>query len=276
MPELPEVETVVRQLRPVLVGRRITAVRILDTKLAGNFRPAAGSRIVAVEREGKQILLELDGSQDRHWLAIHLRMTGRLQLASLAGPGSLRFLRAEFRLGDDSLQFSDTRRFGTVGIHPDRESCRAPGLDPMTPAFTAARLSTLLRGSRSPLKTWLLRQDRITGIGNIYACEILFESGLHPLRAAGSLDDGACRRLHAVIRRVLRRAIEACGTTFSDFQDARGVEGSYQAYLKVYGRTGQPCPACSTPIGRMIQQQRGTWWCPACQPEPSKHHERTR
>lgn len=276
MPELPEVETVVRQLRPLLVGRCITAVRILDAKLAGNFRPALGSRIVAVEREGKQILLELEGAQGRCWLVIHLRMTGRLQLASFAGPGSERFLRAEFRLDNDRLQFSDTRRFGTLGLHTDRDTCRAPGLDPMTSAFTAARLATLLAGSRSPLKTWLLRQDRITGIGNIYACEILFECGLHPLRPAGSLDAVERKQLHAVIRRVLNRAIKACGTTFSDFQDARGVEGSYQAYLKVYGRTGQPCPACATLIERTVQQQRGTWWCPACQPATPSNHERTR
>ncbi|MCA9783577.1 MAG: bifunctional DNA-formamidopyrimidine glycosylase/DNA-(apurinic or apyrimidinic site) lyase [Candidatus Cloacimonetes bacterium] len=266
MPELPEVETVVRQLRPMLVGQRIQGVRILDAKLSGDYRPITGALIEDVQREGKQILLCLKGRKGPHWLAVHLRMTGRLQLASFASENSQRFLRAEFSLGSDRLQFSDTRRFGTLILAGSRDDLAAPGVDPTGPAFTTTRLAALLNGSRSPLKTWLLRQDRITGIGNIYACEILFESGLHPFRAAGSLEPDEIKRLHTSTRRVLRRAIKACGTTFDSFQDARGVEGSYQRYLKVYGRTGEYCGVCATPIERIIMQQRGTWWCPRCQP----------
>jgi len=268
VPELPEVETVARQLAPQVEGRRIVSVGIVDPKLehAALHRDLPGARIRDCGRMGKQVVLRLDTARGgRRWLCIHLRMTGRLRVLEAApGPVALP-LRAVLELDRGWLTFVDPRRFGTLRLADRRSGAAPPGAEPLSRAFTAASLTALLGRSRQPLKPWLLRQDRITGLGNIYASEILFVSRLSPERAAGSLDAGEIRRLHRAIRSVLRAAISACGTTFSDFQDARGVEGSYARYLTVYGREDQPCRRCRTPIRRGVQQQRATYWCPRCQ-----------
>jgi formamidopyrimidine-DNA glycosylase len=138
-------------------------------------------------------------------------------------------------------------------------------MDPLSPHLTPASLGRLIGESRQNVKAWLLRQDRLVGLGNIYASEILFVAGISPLREAGSLSPDEHGRLWRATRRVLRRAIRNCGTTFSDFQDAQGLTGSYQHYLKVYGREDEPCPACRTPVVRIVQQQRSTYYCPRCQ-----------
>ncbi len=276
MPELPEVETVARQLAPLVEGRRVERVRLLDPLLrrVRGWRAPAGSPgagVARVFRHGKQVLFELrpNGARRRArgesplWLAVHLRMTGRLSVARRV-PRERAHLRAIFRLDDGVVLFHDVRRFGTIRWLKDPEDAAPGAIDPTTPAFTPASLASLLGTSRQEIKPWLLRQDRIVGLGNIYASEILHLARIAPIRPAGSLDRAERRRLHDATRRVLERAIENCGTTFSDFQDAYGVTGSYQELLSVYGREGEPCPRCGEPVVRLVQQQRSTFWCPGC------------
>jgi formamidopyrimidine-DNA glycosylase len=261
MPELPEVETIVRQLAPLVAGRRVRSIRVLDPKLTAAAREdLAGLPVTTVTRRGKRIVIAIGASAR---LAVHLRMTGRLVFVPAGAPGARRALRATIDLDDGRVEFCDPRRFGTLEWI-DGAADAEPGLDPTGPGFTVGALRGLLRGARQPLKTWLLRQDRLAGLGNIYASEILHRARLSPFRAGGTLSVEETRRLHDATRAVLEDAIRNCGTTFSDFKDAHGVTGQYQQFLRVYDRAGQPCPACGTPIRRQVQQQRSTYWCPDC------------
>jgi formamidopyrimidine-DNA glycosylase len=192
-------------------------------------------------------------------------MTGRLVwVAGRAEPEPER-QRARFTLDHGRLLFLDTRRFGTFSWFRSESEAEPVGLDPLRNDFDPRRLSELIGDSRQPIKPWLLRQDRLVGLGNIYASEILHRSRISPLRQAGSLQPPEIRRLHASTRAILERAIRNCGTTFSDFQDARGVEGSYQRYLAVYDREGCRCRRCRATLERIVQQQRSTFYCPSCQ-----------
>ncbi len=270
MPELPEVETVARQLAPAVAGRRIERFSILDELLRKQpTPPLRGRTIVSVFRLGKQVAFELGPRPSRDvdplWLLVHLRMTGRLIAEPEGGRGRPPHLRALFTLDRGRLLFIDTRRFGTFCWVRDLEEGRPAGVDPVSPEFTPERLDALIEGSPSPIKPWLLRQDRIVGLGNIYASEILHVCRVSPHRAAGSLKRRERRALHRATVEVLERAIENCGTTFSDFQDARGVEGSYQQFLAVYGREGERCKRCRGTVEKIVQQQRSTFWCPRCQ-----------
>ena len=269
IPELPEVETVARQLRPRLVGRAVRGLRILDPRLRNERVPrVAGRRIREVTRSGKRVLIEFSprsGGRDPLWLAVHLRMTGRLIAATRIEPGDQSYLRARFALDRGSLWFIDTRRFGTLDWFRNPDEAEPAGFDPLAPEFDPSRLADLLGSSRQPLKPWLLRQDRLVGLGNIYASEILHAARLSPFREAGSLTRQQVRRLHASTRKILERAIAMCGTTFSDFQDARGLEGSFQRFLRVYDCEDEPCRRCRAPVMRAVQQQRSTFYCPDCQ-----------
>lgn len=267
MPELPEVETIARQLAPLIEGRRVRSVRVLDPLI--DARPTTalvGRRVEQVRRLGKQVVLDLAGL----WVAIHLRMTGRL-IWRETSPGQGRgliardHLRAWLGLTGGRLAFHDTRRFGTLRVVDSLDAIQPPGADPLATSFTLSVLADLLQGSSQPIKVWLLRQDRITGLGNIYASEILFEGGIDPRKPAGSLRPDRVARLHRVMRQVLTRAIKSCGTTFSDFQDAHGLTGSYQGCLCVYGREGESCPRCGAQVRRLVQQQRSTFYCGRCQ-----------
>jgi formamidopyrimidine-DNA glycosylase len=269
MPELPEVETVARQLDRTLPGRTLRGLAVADPKLA-RLEPLAprlaGAVLGPVRRSGKRVVLSLrepDGSP-RGWLAVHLRMTGRLLEADAEAPDPTH-LRLRLWLEPGRLDFTDARRFGTVDWVTDPAGLRPPGLDPFEAACSVAALTDLSRGSRTPLKAWLLDQTRITGLGNIYACEILHACGVSPHRAAGSLLPEDWTLLRREMRRILRLAIRHCGTTFRDFQDSRGVEGSFAGFLQVYGRAGEPCVRCGGVVVRETQSQRGSWWCPACQ-----------
>ncbi|MBN1774367.1 MAG: bifunctional DNA-formamidopyrimidine glycosylase/DNA-(apurinic or apyrimidinic site) lyase [Deltaproteobacteria bacterium] len=270
MPELPEVESVVRQLAPRLRGRRLREVELLDPRLRrADFRPALGGTVERVIRIGKQVEIRLRETRGcgNIRLLCHLRMTGRLVwLARDETPRETRHLRARLRFDGGELLFIDPRRFGTLRFVP--EGCEAPaaGLEPLSRACTPVRLSGLLARSRQELKPWLLRQDRLVGIGNIYASEIAFRARLHPRRTAGSLRPEEVRRLHQAVRSVLRRAIRFGGTTFSDFADVSGRSGRFYAMLAVYDREGRLCRRCRTPIVRFVQQQRSTYCCPRCQP----------
>jgi formamidopyrimidine-DNA glycosylase len=269
MPELPEVETVARQLAPFVVGRTVKGLRIFDPRLrSGRTPPMTGRRIRGVSRSGKRVLFAFSprgDTGDPLWLAVHLRMTGRLLWRDAAAPGDLPPHRARFTLDHGTLVFADTRRFGTFDWYASGEAAAPTGVEPLSAELTPARFRALLAGTRQSLKAWLLRQDRLVGLGNIYASEILYRARLSPFREAGSLDAREAGRLRTATRQILARAIRNCGTTFSDFQDARGIEGSYQQYLTVYDRGADPCRRCRRPIERVVQQQRSTYYCPSCQ-----------
>ena len=282
MPELPEVETVVRQLKPALCGRQIRAVRILDPLLRTlQTNDLPGREIIDVARSGKEIILTLsfpttrqhrspsrqdDQSAATLWLAIHLRMTGRLTWEPRVGRSVRRpRLRALITFDEGALCFYDLRRFGTITRIEDERRLVPPGQDPLSPTFRSREMWQLLRRSNQELKVWLLRQDRLCGLGNIYVCEILHRARLDPWIPTSDLTLEHARKLHRVTRQILRKAIQNCGTTFSDFQDAHGLTGRYQHFLVVYNREGEPCPTCGTTIQRCKQHGRSTFFCPRCQ-----------
>jgi formamidopyrimidine-DNA glycosylase len=269
VPELPEVETVARQLAGLVRERTVVGLRVLDPSLKRDgFPRVAGRRVSDVTRSGKRVLFSFSpspGRTDELWLAVHLRMTGRLIWFDEAQRFDTAHLRARFRLDRGSLLFYDTRRFGTFQFFRSFEDTEPEGVDPLSPGLNSRSLGRLIGSSKQNIKAWLLRQDRLVGLGNIYASEILFVAGISPLREAASLSDAEHRRLLRATRHVLRRAIGNCGTTFSDFQDAQGVTGSYQNFLAVYGRGSEPCPRCRTTVIRLVQQQRSTFYCPHCQ-----------
>lgn len=276
MPELPEVETVARQLAPVLRGRVLRGVQLFDAKLAPlAVRPLIGGRVESVTRCGKEIAIALRGKKAAY-LCVHLRMTGRLiwkrenakGAASDASPD--RHLRAVLRFDRGELCFYDPRRFGTLRCVTALEELNVRGREPLAPDFTAEELCELLAGSKQEIKTWLLRQDKLVGLGNIYASEILFRSRIHPQRPAGSLSAVEIRALHRTTRRVLEAAIRHAGTTFSDFRHTTGSSGGFQRFLKVYDREGKPCTACAQPIARIVGQGRSTYYCSSCQPRRIK------
>jgi formamidopyrimidine-DNA glycosylase len=261
MPELPEVETVARQLAPLVTGRTVRRLEVLDPLLKPRRLPAVrGRAITAVTRSGKQVVFAFSGAP--LFLAVHLRMTGRLIFRE--SDAEVAALRARFVLDRGELQFVDTRRFGTFTWSARQETFEPVGVDPLTSRFDVNVLSRLLAHSPTPLKVWLLRQDKLVGIGNIYASEICWEAKLSPFRAAGRLRVAERERLCVAIRLVLERAIANSGTTFSDFQDAHGLTGSYQRLLGVYEREGEPCARCGTAIQRVTQAQRSTYWCSGC------------
>jgi formamidopyrimidine-DNA glycosylase len=276
MPELPEVETVARQLDPHLAGRTLVELGVVDTERLSPGPPperTLGTPIAQVRRLGKQVIVAFGpGGLDAPALAIHLRMSGRLIWRERAGEAPTH-VRARLRLDRGEVLFVDPRRFGTITWHRRAREATPLGVDPLSRRLTPKRWEELLGSSRQELKAWLLRQDRLVGLGNIYACEILFEAGLSPQRPAGSLDSDERARLSTATRRVLRRAIRKCGTTFSDFQDAHGVTGSYQTMLFVYGREDEPCRRCGERIVRIVQQQRSTFHCPRCQNRESRIRE---
>ena len=273
MPELPEVETVARQIAASARGRVVTRLVVSDPRIKLTRREiaqVAGRRITTVKRFGKQVAFELDDAgAPALWLLVHLRMTGRL-IWHPAESDSTGSSRAILHLDSGAISFRDTRRFGTLELVPSLVDRRSWEVDPIEDSFTSADLLKLLSGARQEIKAWLLRQDRLVGLGNIYASEVLYRAGIHPQRQADSLTRAEAQRLTRAIRTVLQLAIKHCGTTFSDFQDSRGEVGGYGRFLRVYQRSGQPCPACGSPIERIVQQQRSTFFCPLCQPETAR------
>ncbi len=272
MPELPEVETIRRDLAPLVVGRRIVAFHVApggERLLAGV--PAAalraqlvGRRLTALGRRGKYLLFHLD---DGAVLIVHLRMTGALFHRQPADPPDP-FLRARLLLqGGAELRFTDIRKFGTWQVVADAaETLAHLGPEPLGRAFTAEALWAALRGRTAPLKSALLNQERVAGLGNIYVDEALFEAGLHPTVPAGSLRPAERARLHAAIVRVLRQGVRRRGASFRDYADGLGRRGRQQHYVRVFRRTGQPCDVCGAPIRRTVVGGRATHWCPRCQP----------
>lgn len=273
MPELPEVETVVRSLRPLLAGRIIGAVTTSGLRLRRTVdrarlrRLCRGQSIRGVERRGKYIVVHLDSGAA---VLVHLGMTGRLLVSPETCPPPPH-THVVFSLDrGDELRFVDARRFGLVVAYRQGELEQADelaglGPDPLGSEFTRRGFQAELAKSDRAIKEFLLDQTRVAGLGNIYACEALFRAGISPRRRASSLSRERAVRLHRTIRDVLEEAAAHRGTTFRDFVDADGEPGEQQAHLLVYGREGEPCKACRATIRRAVQGGRSTFYCPVCQ-----------
>jgi formamidopyrimidine-DNA glycosylase len=277
VPELPEVESVRRQLKPELVGRRFERVEIADSRLVRPFEPAEvaaeleGERVVAVDRRGKYLIVRFESGRV---LLIHLRMTGSLRHAPHGALQDDPYRRAVVRLDDGSdVAYRDVRRFGTwLVLEPEEAepylSARV-GEEPLEAVFTAAHLGRRLAGRRAPVKAALLDQRTLAGMGNIYVDEALWRARINPLRSAASLDSGEVRRLHRGVRAALAHGIARQGSTLRDYALPDGASGRMQDEFRVYGRAGEPCPRCRTPILKTRVAGRGTWYCPYCQPLPT-------
>jgi len=273
MPELPEAETIVRGLASRIVGATVTDVDVVHADVLASppddlRRRTRGRAFERLERRGKNVVLGLVGGDV---LLVNLGMTGRLfPLAPGEPPPTAAThpaVRFRFR-GGGALLFDDVRRFGRVeclGASDWRRRSGALGPEPLGRGFTAARFHLGLSGSRSPVRSWLLDQRRIAGIGNIYANEALHRAHIHPRRVAGSLSHEEARRLHRAVRAVLREAIRAGGTTIRDFRGADGLPGGFVHQLAVYGRESQPCPRCHGSIRRIVFGGRSAFFCPGCQ-----------
>ncbi|MBV8354706.1 MAG: bifunctional DNA-formamidopyrimidine glycosylase/DNA-(apurinic or apyrimidinic site) lyase, partial [Candidatus Eremiobacteraeota bacterium] len=226
-------------------------------------RRLAGEVVAGVGRRGKYVLVTLSSGRR---LVISLRMTGRL-IVQPPPAEHYPYTNVVVNFTDGSrLLFADVRQFGRLRLVDGREPWDAElGAEPLSEEFTIAHLSGLLRGRTTPIKIFLLDQRRIAGIGNIYACEALWEAGIRPGTPARRISPARVARLHAAIQRVLRKAIVMRGTSVDDYVDAEGMAGGFQNELAVYGRAGEPCVRCRRPLVRTVIGQRGTWWCRACQ-----------
>jgi formamidopyrimidine-DNA glycosylase len=271
MPELPEVETIRRQLEPEITGARIAEAEVLDERWTRPESPRAverlltGRTIEAVERRGKYLLLRLEGERT---LAMHLRMTGNLLLVD-RGQDPLH-LRARLRLGDGRrLLFTDTRRFGHAVVLDDGELdeyfAARLGIEPLSDSLTAEELCRRAAGRRAPLKSFLLNQLGVAGIGNIYADEALHRAELHPLSPAGSMKPEDCERLRVGIVGALEAGLRSGGASIDDYRDSRGEQGAMQDEFLVHTREGEPCPRCGAEIRRIVVAGRSTYFCPSCQ-----------
>ncbi len=272
MPELPEVETVRRQLEPLIVGRRVERFRVLpgaERLLRGRRAEEVdaqlrGARFVGVDRRGKYLALQLDSGQV---LVVHLRMTGSLRVRS-RGQDDDPFTRAVFDLdGGDQLRFVDVRKFGTIDLAERLEDVLPElGPEPLSDEFTVDALWSALRGRRQPIKAALLDQRNIAGVGNIYADEALFLARLNPEAPAGSLRPAERRALHRAIQQVLQDGVTHGGASFRDYTDVAGDEGEQQYFVRVFRRTDEPCDDCDAQIRRIVVGGRATHFCPKCQP----------
>ena len=270
MPELPEVETIRRQLEPEIVGRRIESLDVLDPRWtepvppADVERAAAGRRIEELRRRGKWLLMGLERGV---WLVMHLRMTGNLVLSD---SGDDRFVRARIALDDGRrLLFNDARRFGTgmVVAGTELEDYLRPraGIEPLSDELTPEAIGELAAGRTAPLKSFLMMQSGIAGIGNIYADEALHRARLHPLSPAGSMRREHWEDLQEAIVETLEEGLSNGGASIDDYRDARGEEGSMQDEFLVYSREGEPCPRCGAEIRRIVISGRSSFFCPRCQ-----------
>jgi len=277
MPELPEAETIARGLRTTVVGERIVGARVLRADILREpkrrFAPKLrGRTITGVERRAKNVLIRLSGDRV---LAVNLGMTGRLLPFRKPPRGRTRpghpAVRLRFASGG-VLIFDDTRRFGTVEcLTADEWNERAERFGP-EPLGDGYRPDDLVRGlarSRAPIRSWLLDQRRIAGVGNIYAAEALFLAGIHPRRRADQVHPQEAAALHGTLRDVLGDAIRAGGTTIRDYRNADGEEGGFARRLHVYGRDGDPCSRCGSAIERDMFAGRSAFFCPGCQPASS-------
>ena len=274
MPELPEVETIARGLRSKIVGKTIERVEVTMPKIAvappgvDFTRAFLKERITGVGRRGKYVVIELSSGRR---LVTSLRMTGRLIVQEKGEPSYPYTHVALFFTDGTRLSFSEMRQFGRMRlVAPGERWDDGLGLEPLSTHFTPEAFIGMLSERTTPIKVFLLDQRRIAGVGNIYACEALWEARIHPGRPAKALTKPATRRLHDALVDVLNRAVEMRGSSIDDYVDADGLQGGFQIVLSVYGKDGMPCPRCGRPIVRTVLGQRGTWWCRSCQRQPRK------
>ena len=276
MPELPEVETIRGQLAPLVEGRRIRQVEILDPRWSRPIAPGElasaleGRRILSLGRRGKYLVWALEGEV---FLAQHLRMTGALLWNPPAEPEHTRVrIDLEPRA---RLVISDPRRFGTGELLLGGDALEAffaarLGIEPFDEGFTAEHLRALARGRRAPIKALLLDQRRIAGVGNIYADEALFRARVHPRRPAGRLTARQWEELRTAVIEALRAGIDARGASIDDFRHIDGVRGSFQDEFLIHRREGEACVRCGREIKKLVVAGRGTYVCERCQPRPRR------
>lgn len=273
MPELPEAETIVRDLRRHIPGRTVTGVKvvwpdILDPPLTPRKLSSGVKhrRIKAVDRRAKNIVMRFD---EGTVLMINLGMTGRVISSTARRAHEMRHIAVRFDLDDgNAILFDDARRFGRVFLYTpeswiEREQLFGP--EPLSDAFSARYLHEQTRKSIMPIRNWLLDQTRVAGVGNIYAAEALYHAGVRPTRRANTLTRTETAKLRDTIRAVLTAAIDARGTTMNDYRDAEGEEGDFWDRRKVYGREGEACQKCGTKIKRLVLTNRSAFYCPKCQ-----------
>lgn len=276
MPELPEVEVTRLGIQPHLEGESVTDVQIIDGRLRwpvpSRLRSILiGQKLHAIERRGKYLLLQMD----QGYLLIHLGMTGVLRV--LPAKEALKpHDRVVLVFGKRSLRLHDPRKFGAVLWHAhasgsleEHPLLQKLGTEPFSPDFAGDRGAAVLyrcsRGRSISVKQFLLAGQAVVGVGNIYCSESLFEAGIHPAKPAGKLTKPQCARLADAVRRVLKKAIAAGGSSLRDFVNSAGEQGHFMVQTKVYDRRGEPCRVCKTPIQQMVQGQRSTYFCPNCQ-----------
>jgi formamidopyrimidine-DNA glycosylase len=261
LPELPEVETVVRSIAPHIVGRRIEHAQFFSQRvtrggLDTTAKAVAGATIRAVRRRGKQILIDLD----RGLLYVHLGMTGKLLWNETPG----KYTRALLELDSGALLYDDVRQFGRAEFFEHvPEIFERVGPDALSITFD--EFYARLKKHAGALKPLLLNQRFVAGIGNIYADELLFAAGIHPRASARRISRARAKRMYEHLIAVLQLAIRHRGSSISDYVDAAGERGAFQQLHNVYGREGQPCPRCGAPIRRIVVGQRGTYYCSRCQ-----------
>jgi formamidopyrimidine-DNA glycosylase len=275
MPELPEVETIRRQLAPALEGRRIVDVRVRDSRWCEPAPPEAvedavrGRAIERVARRGKYLILSLE--DDVH-LVMHLRMTGNLLLT--ADPADPPHMRVDMRLDDGQrLLFVDVRRFGTGDVLLGSDALveyfdSRLGVEPLSADFTGEALRAMAKGRKQPVKAFLLNQERIAGVGNIYADEALWRARIHPLRPVGTLKRDQIEALRGAVVESLQLGIDSKGASIDDYRHVDGARGTFQERFVAYSREGEPCLRCGTAIQKLRAAGRGTYVCPSCQRRP--------
>jgi formamidopyrimidine-DNA glycosylase len=273
MPELPEVETILRSLRPVLLGKSVTKVQVLDRRLRWPVATAVvkrwltGAAILKMYRRAKYLFWQMDNGAT---MVVHLGMSGRLGYHDAVEPRE-KHTHLILTLSDGGqVRYRDPRRFGCIEVIPPGGQFRyldlaALGVEPLTAAFTAAYAMTTFAKTQRPVKVALMDGRLVAGVGNIYVSEALFQARIDPRRLASSLAEHEWKQVVQAIRSVLQKAIAKGGTTLNDFRNARGEPGFFQMDLVVYDRAGESCPACGRAIQRMVLQGRSTYFCSHCQ-----------
>ncbi len=269
MPELPEVETVVRGLRDQIIGKKVKEIVLSDKKLRkqypSNFSDIVGSRVVSVERRSKYILITLN---DNNVIVVHLGMSGKLLFGSKIPEN--KHDHVKISLGSENLVYNDPRRFGLVTLIPvndlenDELFCDL-GIEPLTEQFDYKCLKKLVKNKTGNIKTFIMNAKYIVGVGNIYASESLFYAGIDPLRQPKSLTDVELQKLVLNIKKVLQAAINSGGSTLRDYVRSNGDVGSFQHEFAVYGKKGKPCKTCGTKIEIIKIAGRSTFFCGKCQ-----------
>ena len=274
MPELPEVETIRRRLAPLVEGRRLRTLEVLDAKWCQPLHPTElrdaleGRAVERLSRRGKYLIWE---AEDEVYLLIHLRMTGTVLYNP---PPDALYQRVRIELDDGGrLSFCDPRRFGTgelaLGYDDLEEFLDARlGVEPLSPDFTTEHLYLQTRKRRTPIKALLLDQRRVAGVGNIYANEALFRARIHPLRSAGLLKRTQVAALRDAVVASLEAGLGAGGASIDDFRHPDGVKGAFQNEFLVHSREGEPCTVCGTPVRKFVAAGRGTYACESCQTRP--------